>query len=138
MNQDAEFYSYNDIKECVKTVMYHQKKNEDDPNNFFSKGVEALATEIFDMFDTFQKVSVICERADAVRVDAIDYDGSLIAIIIVSRSDEPVTNEEKPLIEHYYRSRHPYLPVSFIVNPDYNKTNAAEKSEKDISKNGDL
>lgn len=121
MNHDEKIYSVNDIKRIVTDFTMHQKKNPNDPMNFYSKGVEDVINAILTYNDFETKIKEILYRADVVtNIIGVDNEPPIM-VWIISRTKEPITQDEKPLITRYYNTLYPGAVIKYTIDPNYKK-----------------
>lgn len=113
------FYSYNDIRIISDKLLKDVKPRPDDPNNMFSKGIQALTIALMRQFDDKRIAMAIMTRADAV-ISIVKAMDMICGVYIVSRNTEkPITEEEKTFLNTYYEKEYKNIRIQYSVDPNY-------------------
>ena len=119
------FYSYNDIRIISDQLLKDVKPRPDDPNNMFSKGIQALTVALMRQFDNKRVAIEIMTRADAV-ISVVKAMDMICCVNIVSRNAEkPITEDEKTFLNKHYEKEYKNIRIQYSINPNY-KVNEQE------------
>jgi len=114
---DKPILSLNSIRKVCFDIMRDQKPNPNDPEHYFSQGIETLMMAIEEDFRNQYRMFTIFDRAKVKIATGYDEnDKPNMTFVISTNADEPITAEEEIFMRSMWKTN---TKLNFVVNPNY-------------------